>query len=291
MTFNSARMGAVLVLLAAPLTAQVPAIAEIPGCATGPERAQLEQSRAALAQRRDQLKSRTAEHNGRCGHVVQGSADEAPCHAAQAQLNATIGQYASTVTEFNKQAEAAKAACQTPVSPHPRIGAATTVRGTVYWLTSDGRKAPITSGGPVYLGSRIITEGDSRLQITLLDETNFTLGANSDMVLDEFVYDPNTTAEKMVASMAKGTFRWVTGKVAHVDPESRKVKLPVGTIGIRGTDFEVQYQPDAAGYIKLFSGELEFTEQKTGAVRRMNAGQMAVIGSNGSLGAPIALSQ
>jgi len=241
-------------------------------------------------QRRDQLKSRTAEHNSKCGHVVSGSADEAPCSAAQGQLNATIGEYASAVTEFNKQVEAAKAGCQQPTAPHPRIGAAT-VRGTVYWLTSDGRKVPIASGGPIYLGSRIVTEADSRLQITLLDETNFTLGPNSDFVLDEFVYDPNTTAGKIAASLVKGTFRWVTGKVSHPDPAALKMKLPIGTIGIRGTDFEVQYQPNAAGYIKLFSGELELTEQKTGALGRMKAGQMVVIGTDGSWGAPIAPSQ
>jgi hypothetical protein len=283
-------MAATLVLLAAPLAAQVAAIAEVPVCTSGSERAQLEQSRAALMQRRNQLKSRTAEHNDRCGHVIQGSADEAPCRAAQGQLNTTIAEYASAVTEFNKQAEAAKAACQQPASPHPRIGAAA-VHGTVYWLTSDGRKVPITSGGPIYLGSRIVTEADSRLQILLLDETNFTLGPNSDFVLDEYVYDPNTTAGKIAASLVKGTFRWVTGKVSHPDPAALKMKLPIGTLGIRGTDFEVQYQPDAAGYIKLFSGELELTEQKTSALSRMKAGQMVVIGTNGSWGAPFALSQ
>jgi hypothetical protein len=291
MKFNSVRMAAALVLLAGPLAAQVPAIAEIPGCTTGPERTQLEQSRAALVQRRDQLKSRTAEHNGRCGKVVQGSADEASCRTAQGQLSATIGQYAGAVTEFNKQAEAAKAACRQPDLPHPRIGAAAAVRGTVYWLTSDGRKVPITSGGPIYLGSRIVTGADGHLQVLLLDETVFTVGANSDFVVDDFFYDPVTTAGKIATSLVKGTFRWVTGKVSHPDPAALKMKLPIGTIGIRGTDFEVQYQPDAAGYIKLFSGELELTEQETGALSRMKAGQMVVIGTNGSWGAPIALSQ
>jgi hypothetical protein len=43
-----------------------------------------------------------------------------------------------------------------------------------------------------------------------------------------------------------------------------KVKLAVGTIGIRGTDFETTVDPDSSGEIKLFSGELEITESKTG---------------------------
>jgi hypothetical protein len=81
----------------------------------------------------------------------------------------------------------------------------------------------------------------------------------------------------------KGIFRWVTGKVARKSPGQFRVKLPVGTIGIRGTDFEVRYEPDAPGSIHLFSGELEVTETRTGKSFTMHAGQMAIIGSDGSI--------
>ena len=89
------------------------------------------------------------------------------------------------------------------------------------------------------------------MQVLLLDETVFTIGANSDMVLDTFVYEPSTSADIISARLQKGVFRWVTGKVARKDPASMKVILPVGTIGIRGTDFEVNYEPDAPGLIRL----------------------------------------
>ena len=39
----------------------------------------------------------------------------------------------------------------------------------------------------------------------------------------------------MVASLTKGVFRFVTGKIAQGDPEDMTINLPVGTIGIRGT--------------------------------------------------------
>ena len=48
--------------------------------------------------------------------------------------------------------------------------------------------------------------------------TIFTLGKNSDIVLDEFVYDPTTSLGKMTANVAKGTFRWVTGKIHGNQP-------------------------------------------------------------------------
>ncbi len=162
---------------------------------------------------------------------------------------------------------------------HPLIGAGATVRGNVYWLTDGGVKVPISSGTPVYLGQRIVTGEDGHLQILLKDETAFTIGDNSDMVLDEFVYDPSTKLGKVAASIVKGTFRFVTGKIAHNDPDQIRVKMAVGTIGIRGTDFEVNYKPGAESYINLARGELLITP-KSGSPFPMLAGDRVAIGAD-----------
>lgn len=118
-----------------------------------------------------------------------------------------------------------------------RIGAAAAVRGRVEAL------APITgsvgrimeSGKPVYLKDKVSTDASGRMQVMLLDETVFTIGPNTTMVMDEFVYDPATGAGKVSAQVTKGVFRFVTGKVARNAPSNMRVKLPVGVIGIRGT--------------------------------------------------------
>jgi hypothetical protein len=128
------------------------------------------------------------------------------------------------------------ARAQVPAGGLTNIGIAAAVRGAVNAL-APGQAAGrvIGSGKPVYLNDRITTGPDSRLQILLLDETTFTLGPNSDMVLDEFVYDPKTSAGKVSARISSGAFRFITGKVAQKNPANMKVTLPVGTIGIRGT--------------------------------------------------------
>ncbi len=164
----------------------------------------------------------------------------------------------------------------------PRIGAASSVKGTVYWLTDRGAKVPIKSGTPIFFGSRIVTENGGHMQILLLDGTQFTTGPNSDMVLDEFVYDPNTSDGKIAASLAKGTFRWVTGTTMRKDPGNMRVKLAVGTIGIRGTDFQVKYQPGSEGYIELKKGELQITPNASAAFS-MKAGDKVTIQANGSI--------
>ncbi len=117
-----------------------------------------------------------------------------------------------------------------------RIGAAGAVKGVVN-AQAPGAAAGrvIESGKTLFMNDHVTTNAAGRLQVLLLDETVFTLGPNSDMVLDEFVYDPSNDEGKVAARVTKGVFRFVTGKVARRDPAKMSVKLAAGTIGIRGT--------------------------------------------------------
>lgn len=93
----------------------------------------------------------------------------------------------------------------------------------------------VESGDPIFLGDAITSGRDSGMQIMLMDETVFSIGPNSEIAIDEFVYDPATDSGKVTASVAKGVFRFITGKIAQKRPEDMTVRLPTATIGIRGT--------------------------------------------------------
>jgi len=115
-------------------------------------------------------------------------------------------------------------------------GVSAAVTGEVLLAKSAGEIGTLVeSGMPVYLGDRIITSPNAGMQILLLDETVFTIGPNSDIAIDEFVYDPVTGDGRIVADMARGVMRFVTGKIPLNNPASMDINLPVGSIGIRGT--------------------------------------------------------
>lgn len=115
-------------------------------------------------------------------------------------------------------------------------GVSAAVKGEVLLAQSVGEVGILVeSGMPVYLGDRITTSANSGMQILLMDETVFTIGPNSDLAIDEFVYDPITGDGKIVANMARGIVRFVTGKIPLKNPSSMDINLPVGSIGIRGT--------------------------------------------------------
>lgn len=122
-----------------------------------------------------------------------------------------------------------------------RAGVAAAVRGDVVLIAAAPRQENravgenVQSGDPVFLGDTIETGPDSGLQIMLMDETIFTIGPDAALIIDEFVYDPETSAGRVTASVLKGAFRFVSGRVAKEEPRNMNVKTPVGTIGIRGT--------------------------------------------------------
>lgn len=103
------------------------------------------------------------------------------------------------------------------------------------------------SGMDVFLDDRIQTGAGARLQVLLLDETVFTVGPESDLVIDRFVYDPDTGAGEMAGSMTTGFLRYVSGAVGENNPENVTIDTPAATIGIRGTALLIAEIPDEPG--------------------------------------------
>ncbi len=116
-----------------------------------------------------------------------------------------------------------------------QAGVSAAVRGTVQLARAGAVGRQIASAEPIFLDDGITSGSRSGMQIILMDESVFTIGPDSDLEIDEFVYDPGEGTGSIVANFAKGTMRFVTGKIAAGKPENMKIKLPVGTIGIRGT--------------------------------------------------------
>ncbi len=120
-----------------------------------------------------------------------------------------------------------------------KAGVAAAVRGPVQQIsfrTPQARVGRDLAGGQeIFLGDRIVTGPGGGLQILLLDGTTFSIGPNSSMVIDEFVFDPATGAGKLTASVARGTLRVISGRLARQDREAIRVRLPTATVGVRGT--------------------------------------------------------
>lgn len=99
-------------------------------------------------------------------------------------------------------------------------------------------------GSNVVYRERINTAGGGNVQLVFLDKTTMSIGPNSTVVIDEFVYDPNAGTGKLTASMAKGVLRFVGGNTSHSG--GAEIKTPSATLGIRGGVATVEIVPCTA---------------------------------------------
>jgi hypothetical protein len=87
-------------------------------------------------------------------------------------------------------------------------------------------------GASLVRNERISTSASGSLQVLLADKTTIALGPGSDLVLDQFVYDPQRGTGQMTAGLARGVLRFVGGNISHSGGAT--FQTPVATLGIRG---------------------------------------------------------
>ena len=298
---RAGRLSVALVILCAlfmPLGAQVQLgrPSSVPAGLATADAQELEKKYAGLTAQFDSVSRDLTDLSQRCGRVPSNDAAlVASCREQQSKAMQEIDAYrrALAAYELVRQAYVAAGSLEKASpggAPTPtaisRIGAAGAVQGDVLAVQPDGSTVAIASGTPLFLNEHVRTGPGARLQVGLLDESVFTLGPDSDMVLDEFVYDPNLTVSKFAARITKGVFRFVTGKVARRDPHNMRIRVPTGDLGFRGTDAEVSVAPDSSSTVKLYSGEAEWTSHKTGSVLVLRAGQTISIDAQGVVGRP-----
>src|SRR2546422_17862 len=93
-------------------------------------------------------------------------------------------------------------------------------------------------GVAVESGDQIHTGSDGKVLIVFTDSGLVWIRANSDFVVDEYSYTQGGR-EAAFFSLLKGGARSVTGLIGRRTRSNFRLRVPVATIGIRGTDFSV----------------------------------------------------
>lgn len=91
---------------------------------------------------------------------------------------------------------------------------------------------------------RIESSPDGGGQVLFLDQTSLTITKNSEIILDKYVYDPDTDSGELGVSVLKGAMRMVGGRITKKKPAL--IRTPSATIGIRGGIGNVTVRPDGS---------------------------------------------
>jgi len=78
---------------------------------------------------------------------------------------------------------------------------------------------------------------NGQMQINFVDETRVDITEHSRLLIDEFVYDPDSGKGKLGLKASLGTMRYASGQIAKKYKQNVKIRTPSATIGVRGTDF------------------------------------------------------
>lgn len=119
------------------------------------------------------------------------------------------------------------------------IGSVKTLQGTAHILR-EGASFPAETGMTLRQGDLLKTGRNSSLGIILRDDTLLSLGSNTELEINEFLFDPAEESLSLIVRMVRGIASYVSGKIAQLAPETVKFETPVGMIGVRGTRFLVQ---------------------------------------------------
>ena len=95
------------------------------------------------------------------------------------------------------------------------------------------------SGSKIFYGDTIVVKSKSNAQILFLDETVMTVGENTELTIDDFVYDPQTNNGNFITNIKSGVVKTISGKISETNPENLEIKIPNGSLGVRGTEFLV----------------------------------------------------
>jgi hypothetical protein len=96
---------------------------------------------------------------------------------------------------------------------------------------------PASPGLALEEGDVLKTGADGHLGVVLRDDTRVSLGPDTEVRIDRFVFAPAQGQLALVLKMARGVAAYVSGKIAKLSPDAVRVETPVATVGVRGTRF------------------------------------------------------
>jgi len=142
------------------------------------------------------------------------------------------------------------------------FAAATTqaLTGDVQMAPAKGDYAALAYGQRVDSGATIKTSANGSAVLRFDDGQMLSISPNSLFVVAEYSFNAHKPEQgNFVASLLRGAVRMVTGVIGETNKNNVKVKTPVATLGLRGTDFQLYF--DNRLYINVIQGAIAATNE------------------------------
>src|SRR5579863_9023679 len=172
-----------------------------------------------------------------------------------------------------------------------KVGVSSAVNPQASGTPPGGTMRQLIVGQDVVYNERISTAAAGQTQLLFLDESSMTVGPNSDLTIDQFVYDPKRGTGKLAMSATRGLLRYVGGKLSKQD-QGVTLRTSTATLAVRGGAFIVKIDRNGkTEVIFIFGDGLTITGLNGVAETIRRAGyQVTISGPGASPSAPAPVS-
>ena len=112
------------------------------------------------------------------------------------------------------------------------IGAVAAVKPDAFGAPPSAAEQTLVMGANVVENEKIRTTAEGTANLIFADRSTLTVGKNSEVTLDKFVYDPAVKSGGMVVNLTQGALRFVGGQLSKTGDV--QVKTPTATMTVRG---------------------------------------------------------
>jgi hypothetical protein len=143
-----------------------------------------------------------------------------------------------------------------------QVGTATAVNPLSESTPPGGAAAPLVVGAHIVHNEKIHTTPAGTVQLRFTDQSSMSIAPNTEIVINEYVYDPDSKNGHMLVTLTDGALRYVGGQLSHSG--NTTITTTAATIGIRGGTATVIKGPNGTevinhfGYITLHNGGGDF---------------------------------
>lgn len=103
---------------------------------------------------------------------------------------------------------------------------------------------PAEAGQLVFQSDGLRTGANGRIGITLKDDTQVSIGPDSEVRVDTFTYAPAEGQLALVLKFLRGAAVYASGRIAKLAPDAVRLETPAAIVGVRGTTVAVKVTPN-----------------------------------------------
>ena len=157
------------------------------------------------------------------------------------------------------------------------IGAASQVQTQSFRTPAGGARVGLDQQDAVFTLDQIATDPGGAAQLSMIDDTVITVGPQSEVVLDQFLFDPASGNGDVVSRVSVGGLRFISGQMPS---DAYAIETPVAVIGLRGTDVTVLVEAvTGATRLIVLIGEAWIRPLGLETVTRVPVGRMVDVAS------------